>query len=68
MAIVAVIRRQTEPRASTEDKVHRHFAGRKAAWRPVYDNLVTTVAGFGPDTDVDPGKSYLRSVPVCSCA
>jgi CheY-like chemotaxis protein len=59
MAIVAVIRRQTEPRASTDEKVDRHFAGRKTAWRPVYDSLVSTVAGFGPDIDVDPGKSYL---------
>jgi CheY-like chemotaxis protein len=59
MAIVAAIRRQTEPRASADEKVDRHFAGRKATWRPVYDNLVTTVAGFGSDTDVDPGKSYL---------
>ncbi len=59
MAIVATIRRQTEPRASTDEKVDRHFAGRKAAWRPVFDRLVGTVAGFGSDIDVDPGKSYL---------
>jgi DNA-binding NarL/FixJ family response regulator len=59
MAIVATIRRQTEPRASIDEKVDRHFAGPKAAWRPVYDRLVSTVAGFGPDIDVDPGKSYL---------
>lgn len=59
MAIVATIRRQTEPRASTDERVDRHFGGRKAAWRPVYDSLVSTVAGFGPDIDVDPGKSYL---------
>jgi CheY-like chemotaxis protein len=59
MAIVSVIRRQTEPRASTDEKVDRHFAGHKTVWRPVYENLVSTVAGFGPDTDVNPGKSYL---------
>ncbi len=59
MAIVSVIRRQTEPQASTDEKVDRHFAGRKAVWRPVYDNLVSTVTGFGPDIDVDAGKSYL---------
>jgi hypothetical protein len=60
MAIVATIKRQTEPRASTDEKVDRHFAGRKAVWRPVYDNLVSAVAGFGPDIDVDAGKSYLN--------
>jgi hypothetical protein len=59
MAIVSVIRRQTEPQASTAEKVDRHFAGRKAVWRSVYDNLASTVAGFGPDIDVDAGKSYL---------
>jgi CheY-like chemotaxis protein len=63
MAIVSVIRRQTEPRASTDEKLDRHFAGRKAAWRPVYDNLVSTVASFGPDTDVDPGKELPEPPP-----
>jgi CheY-like chemotaxis protein len=57
MAIVSVIRRQTEPQASTDVKVDRHFAGRKAVWRPVYDNLASAVAGFGPDIDVDAGKA-----------
>ena len=59
MAIVAKIKKQSAPAASTEDKVSGHFAGRKAAWRPVYDELVSKVGALGPDVDVDPGKTYL---------
>lgn len=59
MAIVATIKKQTEPEASVNEKVARHFNGRKAGWRPVYDGLVQKVTAFGPDTDVLPGGSYL---------
>jgi predicted transport protein len=59
MAIVAVIKQQTTPAVSTDDKVSRHFAGKKAVWRPVYDELVSRVGALGRDTDVDPGKTYL---------
>jgi hypothetical protein len=59
MAIVATIKKQTAPAATTDDKVSRHFAGKKAAWRPVYDELISKVRALGSDTDVDPGASYL---------
>jgi hypothetical protein len=59
MAIVAMIKKQTTPAVSTDDRVSQHFAGKKAAWRPVYDELASKVAALGRDTDVDPGKTYL---------
>jgi CheY-like chemotaxis protein len=59
MAVVAAIKKQASPEASADEKVGRHFAGKKAAWRSVYDKLVATSRGFGPDTDVAPGASYL---------
>lgn len=59
MAVVAAIKKQTNPESSTDEKVARHFAGKKAGWRPVYDKLVATSSGFGRDTDVAPGASYL---------
>jgi DNA-binding NarL/FixJ family response regulator len=59
MAVVAAIKKQTTPERSTDEKVSRHFAGRKAGWRSVYDKLVQSSRGFGPDTDVAPGASYL---------
>lgn len=59
MAIVATIKKQDEPEPAAEDKVDRHFSGAKSVWRPVYDDLIQTVSGFGTDTDVNPGATYL---------
>jgi hypothetical protein len=59
MAIVATIKKQGEPEQSTDEKVARHFGGKKAGWRPVYDGLVQKVAAFGPDADVLAGATYL---------
>lgn len=59
MAIVATIKKQAEPEPSTDEKVARHFTGKKAGWRPVYDRLVQKVTTFGPDADVLAGATYL---------
>ena len=59
MAIVAVAKRQAAPPPTADEKISRHFNGRKATWRPVYDELVRTVSAFGSDTDVNPGATYL---------
>jgi hypothetical protein len=59
MAVVATIKKQGAPEQSTDEKVARHFGGKKAGWRPVYDGLVQKVAAFGPDADVLAGATYL---------
>jgi Domain of unknown function (DUF5655)/Domain of unknown function (DUF4287) len=59
MAIVATLKKHTDPPVAAEDKVAAHFAGKKSSWRPAYDELLAAVTGFGPDVDVDPGRSYL---------
>jgi CheY-like chemotaxis protein len=59
MAIVATIKKQAEPEPSTEEKVARHFGGKKAGWRPVYDGLIQKVSAFGSDVNVLPGATYL---------
>ena len=59
MAVVAAIKKQSEPETSADEKVVRHFGGNKAGWRPVYDGLVQKVTAFGPDTDILPGATYL---------
>jgi hypothetical protein len=59
MAIVAAIKKQSEPAMSADEKVDRHFRGKKSGWRPAYDRLVEKVTAFGPDTDVLPGATYL---------
>jgi Domain of unknown function (DUF4287)/Domain of unknown function (DUF5655) len=59
MAIVAMIKKQANPELSTDERVARHFGGKKNDWRPVYDHLVQRVTAFGPDTDVLAGSTYL---------
>lgn len=59
MAIVATIKKQATPAASADEKISRHFSGKKAGWRPVYNGLVQRVTAFGPDTDVLVGETYL---------
>lgn len=59
MAIVSLIRRESQPPASADDKVAAHFSGAKAKWRPVYNRLVEAGERFGPDVAVAPGRAYL---------
>ena len=57
--VLAAIKKQSGPQTSADEKVDRHFRGKKSGWRPVYDRLVEKVTAFGPDTDVLPGATYL---------
>ncbi len=59
MAIVAMIKKQAEPEPTRDEKVARHFSGKKAGWRPAYDGLVQQVTAFGPDANVLAGATYL---------
>jgi Domain of unknown function (DUF4287)/Domain of unknown function (DUF5655) len=59
MAIVSFIQKQTRVEQSADEKVTRHFAGKKSEWRPVYEDLIAKVSTFGPDIDVAPAASYL---------
>jgi CheY-like chemotaxis protein len=59
MAVVASAKKRTTPVATADEKVTRHFAGKKVGWRPAYDEVVRTVRTFGSDTDVDAGATYL---------
>jgi hypothetical protein len=45
--------------ADGEDLVAGQYAGAKAALRPLYEQIVTTVRQFGRDVDVSPKKSYV---------
>ena len=59
MAVVATIKKQAVPEPSTDEKVDRHFGGKKSGWRPAYDGLIEKVTALGPDADVLPGATYL---------
>jgi hypothetical protein len=67
MAIVAKINKQASPPSSADEKVTKHFSGKKSSWRPIYDDLVGRVSEFGPDTDVVAGASHLSAVGRKSC-
>jgi len=45
--------------ASDDDLVAAQYSEAKAALRPVYEAVITTVSGFGPDVEVAPKKTYV---------
>lgn len=59
MAIVATLNAATQPPVSHEERVDRFFTGRRARWRPAYDQLIAELAGFGPGMSVAPTSSYI---------
>jgi predicted transport protein len=45
--------------ASDTDLVDRHYAGRHAGLRPLYDAVIDRVQAFGPDVELAPKKTYV---------
>jgi hypothetical protein len=62
MAIVSLLRRDSQPARSADDRVAAHFSSAKARWRGVYDRLLDRARDFGPDVAVSPGATYLSLV------
>ena len=62
MAIVALVRREAQPARTDDDKVSGHFAGAKAKWRPLFDDLTQEAGRFGADVSISPAASYLSLV------
>jgi hypothetical protein len=52
-----VSKSQTE--SGEEDLVAAQYAGDKAGLRGLYEQLVAAVAGFGPDVEISPKKTYV---------
>lgn len=42
-----------------EELVDSHYAGRNADLRPLYDRVISTVNGLGPDVELAPKKTYV---------
>ena len=59
MAIVSLLRSESQPKRSADDKVAVYFSGAKARWRVPYDRMVDQARGFGPDVTVSPGATYI---------
>jgi hypothetical protein len=47
-AITAHLLAEGTPRGSNDELVDKLFTGKKAHWRPVYDDLARAIAAFGP--------------------
>lgn len=48
-----------QPKVTADEKVDKHFAGKKAAWRKPYDALLTKLGRFGGEFRVAPTNTYL---------
>ena len=59
MAMYGTIRSFNAPKVSDEDRVDKHFSGKRSQWRPTYNKIVTRVRKFGSDVDIRVGNSYL---------
>ncbi len=59
MAMYGTIRSFEAPKVSDEDRVDKHFSGKRSQWRPTYNKIVTRIKKFGSDVDVRVGNSYL---------
>lgn len=44
---------------SKEQLISSHYAGKNAALRPIYDDVVARVTSFGTDIELDPKKTYV---------
>jgi hypothetical protein len=42
-----------------DDLVAAQYAGDRAGLKPLYDTLITAIAGFGADVEVSPKKTYV---------
>jgi hypothetical protein len=59
MAIVSLVRSESQSPRSADDRIGAYFSGAKARWRGAYDRLAQAAMGFGPDVAVSTGATYL---------
>jgi hypothetical protein len=59
-AIAAVILQADRRKASPEEKIAAHFAGKKARWRGAFDALAAEAGRFGVDVELSPNLTYIN--------
>ncbi|MGA8372682.1 MAG: DUF4287 domain-containing protein [Acidimicrobiales bacterium] len=59
MAIYGTLRAIDAPKLTDQDRVDKHFSGKRSAWIPVYDKLLKQVQRFGADVSTQGGNSYI---------
>jgi hypothetical protein len=50
---------QNAPPAAANDPIESHYAGAKAALRPIYEKLLGVITRFGADVEIAPKKGYV---------
>lgn len=59
MALIVTFKDATLPKETSNERLSRHFGGKKAVWKQPYEDLLTSVMGFGSDTAVKLGGTYI---------
>ena len=59
MAVVLTLQTATQPKASTDERLDRHFSGGRARWRETYERLIADLRTLGRDVSVAPTDSYI---------
>ena len=59
-AIAALLLKSEAMAAPLDEKVAKHFTGKKAPWRAAYDGLEARVKAFGDDAGISPVASYIN--------
>jgi predicted transport protein len=61
-AIWHVIGHADNVKASPDDRLAKHFVGKKETWRKPYDALAAKINKFGADVEISPNMSYINVV------
>lgn len=59
MAIYVFFKGTKDKKEPVEVSIAKHFTGKKAVWKPVFEFLVTNIREFGDDITVAPTSTYL---------
>lgn len=59
MAVVRLLKEQSGPVATKNDKVDALFAGNRSRWRPSYDAVLERARSWGDDVAVAPTDTYV---------
>ncbi len=59
MAIVVTLQRVKGVTLSRDERLEKHFSGKKAVWRETYQALMASVNKFGGDVSASPTNTYI---------
>ena len=59
MAMYGTLRAIDAPKVTDQDRVDKHFSGKRSAWIPAYNKLLKQVQKFGTDVSTQAGNSYI---------